>query len=148
MSNEESVVRMSGWERAPGTTGDELHPLAWPGVLHWERVFAVAQHATIALVLVPLFPVVGAVVLWLIRRKRSRFVDDHGRQAINFQLTLVVYAGVALLLSGPTCGASAYVGIPCVYILGGVGAVMACNAARRGRVFRYPMTIPMLASAV
>ncbi len=126
------------------TPRTNAHPLDWPGVLHWERVFALFLHISIVLHVL----VLPALVMWLWRRKRSKFVDDHGRQTLNFQLTLLVYLGAGFLLSFPTCGGAPYVVVPAVYILGIVGTVLACIAARRGRVFRYPMTIPFLRSAV
>ena len=123
------------------------HPLAWPGVVHWEKVFAVGLHLTILLIHFAL-PVLPCLVLWLWRRKRSRFIDDHGRQALNFQITLLTYSGALLLLSAATCGAPAFVLIPVVYVLGAVGTTLACVAANRGRVFRYPMCIPFFESVV
>lgn len=129
------------------TNAKPKHPLTWPGTAHWERLFAVFLHLTILLyhVLIPVLPV---LLLWLWRRNRSRFVDDHGRQALNFQITLLVYAAAATLISLVTCGAAVYVLAPAIYILGAAGTVLACIAAKAGRAFRYPMTIPFLPGAV
>lgn len=123
------------------------HPLAWPGVVHWEQMFAVMLHLTSLLFHIAL-PVLPCLLLWLWRRKRSRFVDDHGRQALNFQITLLTYSGAVFLLSSVTCGVPGYVLFPAIYILGAVGTGMASVAAYRGRVFRYPMCIPFFESAV
>ena len=112
--------------------------------MHWERVIAMFLHLTIILHIL----VLPALILWLWRRKRSRFIDDHGRQAINFQLTLLIYLAVSFLLSVPTCGVAPYVLVPATYLLAIVGTVFACIATHHSRAFRYPMTIPFLRGGV
>ncbi len=146
MSGEDAPMAFDTPRTSPSDS-DHSHPLAWPGVTHWETMFAVGLHLTI-LLYHALLPVVPALALWWWRRKRSKFIDDHGRQAINFQIALLLYAGVGLLLSPVTCGAAPYVIWPCVYILGAVGMVRACIAAKHGRVFRYPMSIAILPAKV
>jgi len=37
-------------------------------------------------------------VIWLIKRKESPFVDDQGKEALNFQLSVLVYAIISGLL--------------------------------------------------
>jgi hypothetical protein len=123
------------------------HPLAWPGVRDNERTYALVTHLTVLLYHV-LLPVVPALVMWLLRRERSCFIDDHGRQAINFQLTLLVYALTAWILGMPTFGVAGFVGGALVYVLGFVGMVLAARASWKGRVYRYPMTIPFLRGAL
>ena len=40
--------------------------------------------------------IIGAVVFWLIKRNESAFVDDQGREAVNFQITISL---ISVLLS-------------------------------------------------
>ncbi|PUZ20744.1 DUF4870 domain-containing protein [Chitinophaga costaii] len=40
--------------------------------------------------------IIGALVFWLIKRNESAFVDDQGREAVNFQITISI---LSLVLS-------------------------------------------------
>jgi uncharacterized protein len=109
----------------------------------WERTYAMFTHLSL-LTFHVLMPVIPALVMWLIKRDRSPFIDDHGREAINFQISLVIYAVVVWPLAALiTCGVGALIIIP-IYILGIVGMILASIAANRGQFYRYPATIRFL----
>lgn len=77
--------------------------------------------------------------MWLARRDRSRFIADHGREALNFHLSIILYWIVGLALT-PLCGIGFFLMVVC-YILAIVGGIMACVAASRAEYFRYPMCV-------
>lgn len=106
-----------------------------------ERTYAMFTHLTSVLGLFIGLPVLAALVMWTIRRKDSPFLDDHGKEAVHFQLSLVIY-GIALVpIAFVTLGLGAVVGGMCVLALGIVGTVLAAQAAHRGEYYRYPMTL-------
>jgi len=44
--------------------------------------------------------IIGALVMWLIKRNESNFIDDQGKEALNFQITLsLVNVAIGLLFS-------------------------------------------------
>jgi uncharacterized Tic20 family protein len=109
----------------------------------WERTYAMFNHLSL-LTVHALLPVIPALVMWLIKRDRSPFIDDHGREAVNFQISLVLYAllgvpVVALL----TCGVGAVLWVA-VWALGIVGMILGAIAAHKGEYFRYPACIRFL----
>jgi uncharacterized Tic20 family protein len=113
------------------------------GVTPDQRTYAVFMHLSLLLlhVLGPLSFLVP-LVMWLTRREGSAFLDDHGRETVNFHLTVTLYAVLAVVLV-PAC----FVGVPLiagVYALGIVGAVRACRAANRDEYYRYPMCLRVL----
>lgn len=103
----------------------------------WERTYAMFTHLSLVTVYA-LVPVIPALVMWLIKRDRSPFVDDHGREAVNFQISLVLYT----LLSGllVLCGIS-FILMAAVHVLGIVGMILASIAANKGEYYRYPACI-------
>jgi uncharacterized Tic20 family protein len=107
----------------------------------WERTFAMCTHLSLLLVHV-LMPVIPPLVMWLVKRGRSPVVDDHGREAINFQLSLVIYTVLGGILI-PACGVGIAV-MAGAYVLGIVGMILASIAAHRGEYYRYPATIRFL----
>jgi len=107
-----------------------------------ERTYATFLHLSLLGHLIfPLAIIFAPLVLWLIKRKESPFIDDHGREAINFQISLLIY----MLASGilVICGVGIVL-IPLVYVLGLVGMVMAGIAANKGHYYRYPATLRFL----
>ena len=72
------------------------------------------------------------VILWQVKKNDSRFLDDHGKEAVNFQIALTIYYFVGCLLI--------VVWIP-VLIYEIVVVIQACLAANRGQMYRYPLNI-------
>jgi len=90
----------------------------------------------------------GTLIMWLIKRNEDPFLDDHGREAMNFQITLVVY----WLMFGAFVLVTFGVGIlmlPVMYLLIAVLRVVGCVrgaiAANQGRYYRYPMCFRFIA---
>ena len=90
----------------------------------------------------------GTLILWLIKKDQSRFVDHHGKEAINFQLTILIYVfglmALGIVAGLVTLGLGLFLIFPLMFVIS-IGAfileIMACLAANRGEWHRYPMTI-------
>lgn len=125
---------------------DTFGPAEAPGRLvdaqatNTERTYALINHLTL-LAHVPM-PVVPALIMWLIKKNESPFLDDHGKEAVNFQITLVIYYLASLALT-PLCGIGMGLMIA-TYALGLVGMVMGAMAANRGEYFRYPACLRLV----
>lgn len=109
----------------------------------WERTYAMFTHLSL-LTIHFLMPVIPALVLWLVKRERSPFIDDHGREAVNFQISLVLYALIVVPIVGLlTCGIGWVLWLG-VYVLGLVGMILAAIAANKGEYYRYPACVRFL----
>lgn len=117
-------------------------PLSEPACQEWERTYSLFTHLTLLTVHL-LIPVIPALVMWLIKRDQSTFVDDHGKEAVNFQLSLLLYTAATFLVGFLTCGVG-WVLWPLIYILGIVGMILAAVAASKSQYYRYPMSIRFL----
>lgn len=93
-------------------------------------------------------PVLAPLVAFLVLRSRGPFVRHHTAEALNFQLSLLLYGlvvavvgGVATLITfGLLAPAWALAGL--VLVIGGaVLTVVAAVAASSGQWYRYPLTI-------
>ncbi len=83
----------------------------------------------------------GPLILWLIKKDEDAFVDEQGKEALNFQITL--------MLAGIVAGATSCIGIgiiliPVVGIADLVFSIMACVAASKGQHYRYPASIRLV----
>jgi uncharacterized protein len=106
------------------------------------RNTAVAAHlSTFAGLIVPFGSVIGPLAVWLTRRDRDPFIDQAGREALNFGISIAIYGVVALV------GALMLVGIP-VLIAGVIAwvvlASLAAAKASQGQAYRYPLTMRLV----
>lgn len=106
-----------------------------------ERIYALFTHLTSVVALFAGLPVVAALIMWAIKRKDSPFLDDHGKEAIRFQLSLFLYGLMLVPFGFLTLGVGFVLGALAILALGVVGTVLAAQAAHRGEYFRYPMTM-------
>ncbi|MFO0874488.1 MAG: DUF4870 domain-containing protein [Phycisphaerales bacterium] len=105
-----------------------------------ERLAAIAMNLWWLALWLPVAPVAPAIPigLWIWLKNRSRFADDHGREAINFALSQVILTiGLTITLIG-------VIAIPVLWVVGFVNMIRAAVAAGRGEFFRYPLTFRLL----
>jgi len=106
-----------------------------------ERQWAMGCHL-IALcgivVVVPAANLLGPLILWLIKREDGAFIDDQGKESLNFQLSLFVYALACFVLA--LIGIGIFLLFP-LAIFGLVCVIIAAIKASEGVAFRYPLCI-------
>ena len=68
---------------------------------HERNLSAVIHGSTLGRFFVPFGQFILPLVFWLPNRKQSAFVDYHGKQALNFQISLALYALVIGMVSVP-----------------------------------------------
>jgi hypothetical protein len=105
-----------------------------------DRIIGVVMHLWWLALLLPPGPLaVGLpIALWLWRRKESHWLDDQGREVLNFALSqLILFIILALSIIG-------LILIPVQLVLCVVSFIRGGIAAGRGEVFRYPMTFRFL----
>lgn len=104
-----------------------------------ERNWAMGCHL-IALVgfIIPFGNIIGPLVFWLIKKDESELVNDQGRESLNFQISITIYAIVSALLI------LILIGIPLLIAVGIFALVMVIVAglkASNGERYRYPLTL-------
>ena len=85
----------------------------------------------------------GPLICWLVKKDSSRFVNAHGKEALNFQLNMLIYFLVSIAIAIVTCG----VGIVLPIALGIYSLIMPIIAgvkANGGEMYRYPLTFRMI----
>lgn len=90
---------------------------------------------------IPFGNLLGPFIIWILKKDEHPFIHDQVREALNFQLSLTIYAavsGILLLLA---------VGLFLLIIIGLaaiVFPVVAAFKASEGASYRYPVTIRFL----
>lgn len=87
---------------------------------------------------VPFGNVLGPLIVWAVKRDQSPFIDDQGKEALNFQLTMTIAFIVSFLLIFVLIGLL-FIGVLCIYEL--IMVIVAAIKANDGETYRYPMTL-------
>lgn len=87
------------------------------------------------------FPIIGPLIVWLMKKEQSRYLDQQGRELLNFQISYFLY----VLISGLLC--AVLIGIPLLFavaIASIVLTIIGIVKASEGNVYRFPLTIRLL----
>lgn len=113
-----------------------------------ERLWALAAHlSALSFFVTGIGAVIGPLIVWLIKRDEMPFVNDQGREALNFNITIAL-AAVALFAFGIiTLGVGFLLALPGLWLLGIYWLVMVIIAAikaHEGVAYRYPFTLRLV----
>jgi uncharacterized Tic20 family protein len=84
---------------------------------------------------------IGPLIIWLIKKDDDPFIDQQGKEALNFQITVVIALFVAGILSFVCIGALLF---PVILLLDLIFVIMACVASGKGEAYRYPVSIRLI----
>ncbi|HEY5688926.1 MAG TPA: DUF4870 domain-containing protein [Yeosuana sp.] len=68
---------------------------------HQKNIATFIHLSTFSRFIIPLGNFIGPVILWVSNKDKSEFVDAHGKQAINFQISILLYAIILGTISIP-----------------------------------------------
>lgn len=88
-----------------------------------------------------LFGFIPAVVIYLTKGKESAFVQDQAREALNFQITLVIAYAVSLILVFVVIG---FFLIPLVWAGSIALMIIAGLKSNAGEAYRYPVNLRLV----
>ena len=105
-----------------------------------EKTFGMFCHllAFAGIIGIPFGNIIGPLVMWLIKKNESSFVDQCGKESLNFQISLTIYAIVCGLLTIILIG---FAGLLAILILDIVCVIKASIKANAGETYTYPLTI-------
>jgi uncharacterized Tic20 family protein len=107
-----------------------------------ERTWGMLAHlSAFSGFLIPLGSVIGPLVVWLIKRDQSAFVADQGKEALNFNISVLLAAIVCgvlvLIFIGILLGVALFIFWLTMTIIAGI-------KASEGVRYRYPVTLRLV----
>jgi uncharacterized Tic20 family protein len=81
------------------------------------------------------------LLIFVLKGKESRFLRHHSIEALNFQISITIYAiasGILMLL---------LIGFLLIFVVGAIAIILpilATVAANKGEYYRYPLTIRLI----
>jgi uncharacterized Tic20 family protein len=87
------------------------------------------------------FSLIAPLIVWLVKKDESTFINAQGRELLNFQLSFLIYAVICI----PLC--LVVIGIPLLILVALASLVLTIIGlvkATEGKIYRFPLTIKML----
>ena len=107
-----------------------------------ERTWAMLCHFSAFTGLIfPFGNFLAPLIIWLIKKEELPFVEDQGKEVLNFQISMTIY----LLISGILC--IILIGIPILIglvIFCFIITLIAAISANDGKAYRYPMNLRLI----
>lgn len=69
--------------------------------MHQKNIATFIHLSTFSRFIIPFGNFIGPIVLWAANKDKSDFVNEHGKQAINFQISIFLYALILGTISIP-----------------------------------------------
>ena len=108
-----------------------------------ERNFAMFCHlsALVGYIGVPFGSILGPLILWLVKRQEMPLVDEQGKEALNFNITVAIAALICIPLVFVVIGIFLLIALVVAHI---VLTIMAAIKVNGGQSYRYPFTLRLV----
>ncbi len=93
------------------------------------------------IMVVPFANLIAPLAIWLIKKDEHPFIDEQGKEALNFQITIIIAMAVSLALTFVLIG---FVLVPVVYLAAVILMIIATIKSNEGEHYRYPLTLRLV----
>lgn len=101
----------------------------WGGLCHF---------ATFAGYIIPFGGIIGSLIIWLIYKDKSEYINAQGKESLNFQITVFIAVIISIVLSFVLIGLLL---LPIVGFGSIVLSIIAGIKAMNGEMYKYPVNI-------
>ncbi len=87
----------------------------------------------------------GPLIIWLIKKDQSKYIDEQAKEALNFQITAsIALFGCSILIIIPFVGCVMLLIVLAAHVTRLVFSIIGTVAASKGEMYRYPLTIRLV----
>jgi hypothetical protein len=113
-----------------------------PGPSKGSNTLGMLCHLTaLAGYVIPFGNIIGPLIVWMVKKDEDPFVDDQGKESLNFQITMMI---VILICAASICIGIGVVLLPIAGILDLVFVIIASIKAGKGERYRYPFALRLI----
>ena len=112
-----------------------------------ERQWAMFAHLSAIVAAVVGLSFLGPLIIWLVKKDTMPFVDDQGKEALNFNITVLIVFAILWILTFITFGIGILLTGPLMFIVGLAALVLVIIAgikANEGVAYRYPFALRLV----
>jgi uncharacterized Tic20 family protein len=120
-------------EDAPLNTEEDKQARIWGMLCHLT--------ALLGMIGIPFGHIFGPLIIWLVKKNTYPFVNIQGKESLNFQLSMTIYAIAAALLI------FVKIGMPLLLLVAGINFILVIIASIRafnGETYTYPLAIRLI----
>ena len=84
---------------------------------------------------------VGPLIVWLIKKDEDKFIDDQGKEALNWQITFIIgwiIGGLSMFIC------IGFILLPALWVCDIIFCIMGAVKANKGEAYRYPVAIRLV----
>lgn len=115
-------------------------PSESPNLSNDEKTWGMLAHLSglAGIVGVPFGNILGPLIVWLVKKEEMPFVEREGKEALNFQISMMIYGIIVAVLCFFLIGLLI---APFLFIAYLILTILASVKAKEGKHYRYPFTI-------
>lgn len=87
------------------------------------------------------FSFIPALVVWILKKDDSAYLNDQAKEALNFQITMLIAQFVAGILVWVLIG---FILIPILWLANVVLCIIAAISTSKGETYRYPLCLRLI----
>ena len=87
------------------------------------------------------FSFIPALLVWILKKDDSTYLNNQAKEALNFQITMLIAQFIAGILVWILIG---FILIPIVWIINVVFCIIAAISASKGETYRYPLCLRLI----
>jgi uncharacterized protein len=107
-----------------------------------EKTFGMLAHLTaLAGFIIPFGNILGPLVIWLMKKEQSAWVNQQGKESLNFQISITIYMIISAILTVIIIGFLLMVAVGLFSLIMVIIATMKTNG---GEDYKYPLCIRLL----
>ncbi|MBV1907873.1 MAG: DUF4870 domain-containing protein [Kangiellaceae bacterium] len=91
--------------------------------------------AAFAGLVIPFGMIIGPLVIWLMKKDQSEYIDYHGKESVNFQITMAIAFMISFVLMFVVIGVFLMFGLAIFEL---IVIIMAAIKANEGERYQYP----------
>jgi uncharacterized protein len=104
-----------------------------------ERMWAMFCHlSAFAGYIVPFGSILGPLIIWSIKKEQYPAIDQHGKDALNFQISIAIYMIISAILIIILVGIFMLIAL---WVFQTVMIIIASIKANNGEEFKYPLSM-------
>jgi len=88
-----------------------------------------------------IFSFIPALIVWLLKKDDSAYIADQAREALNFQITVLIAQVISSILIVILIG---FVLMGIIWLANIIFCIIAAVAASKGEYYRYPFTLRLI----
>lgn len=107
-----------------------------------ERMWGMFCHlSALAGYIIPMGSIIGPLVIWSIKKQEYPFVDEQGKEALNFNISMIIYILISVILIVVVIGILMLIALAIFQL---IMIIIAGVKANNGESFRYPLSIKFI----